>query len=112
MVREGRRPQIFVQLDPADKEQVEQLAELSGQSVSALAGLWVRRGLAGAYASAHGLSPADQVAMDRLTDLAAKLPRELAAQAVSTAHRVDALQQAERAVNLAVSVYGSSDGGA
>lgn len=74
-----KRPQVWVQLEPADKELLDQLADRTKTSASALAGMWVRRGLAGAYHDPEGLAPEEKVLMDRLTDLAAKLsPRSAA----------------------------------
>lgn len=90
MVADGRRPQIWVQLDWDSKAQLDRLAEAAGVSVSVLAGMWVRQGMAGTLNPGNGVSPADRVLMDQLTSLAAKLDPELAQRAVRDAHTVPA----------------------
>lgn len=68
----GRRPQTYFSLSPEETDQLAELAEQTGRSVSSIVAGWVSRGLAGAYADAE-LSPADKVLAEQIADIAAKL---------------------------------------
>lgn len=71
----GRRPQIWVQLDREQLAQLKELARATGRSAASIAGLWVERGLAGAYDSGPDatFTPADRLRLDELTAALAKL---------------------------------------
>lgn len=92
-----KRPQVWVQLEPEDKDLLDQLAARTNTSASALGGMWVRLGLCGAFSSAEGLPPEEKVLMDRLVDLAARLSTSSTGDATARAMRLGEQLAASRA---------------
>lgn len=84
MARSEGKPQVWIMLSQVHKDLLTELASQRGVSNSQLAGLWVERGLAGAYdAGPDGaITPLDRLTLDEIAaglDKLSPAARELVA---------------------------------